>query len=175
MFLFTFFDPEPSAPEDVEAQKSVLRERFKSTGWECPRIIEELDCVQSLYFDRVSQIRMERWARGRVALVGDAAFCVSFLAGQGAALAMTAAYILAGELHRARGDYAAAFAEYHRRFDWFVRGKQQAALRFAGSFAPQSKFSLFVRNQIFRLMAFPWVADVAAGRGMVDHIELPEY
>jgi 2-polyprenyl-6-methoxyphenol hydroxylase-like FAD-dependent oxidoreductase len=40
-----------------------------------------------------------------VILVGDAAFCVSLLAGQGSALAMVAAYILAGELYRARGEY----------------------------------------------------------------------
>ena len=50
--------------------------------------------------------------RGRVSLTGDAAFCVSLLAGQSTALAMVSAYILAGELHRADGDYARAFAKY---------------------------------------------------------------
>ena len=50
----------------------------------------------------VSQIRMDAWSQGRVALVGDAAFCVSLLAGQGSALAMTSAYVLAGELARAQ-------------------------------------------------------------------------
>ena len=179
MFLFTFADPQASGPEDVDAQKSLLRKRFQSNGWECRQILDALDFGKNFYFDRVSQICMDPqnglWTRGRVTLVGDAAFCVSFLAGQGAALAMTAAYILAGELHRARGDYAAAFAEYQRRFGVFVREKQKVALRFAGSFAPKSNFSLFVRNQIFRLMAIPWVVDAVAGRGMVDHIELPEY
>jgi hypothetical protein len=37
------------------------------------------------------------------ALVGDAAYWVSLLAGQGSALAMTGAYVLAGELARACG------------------------------------------------------------------------
>jgi hypothetical protein len=43
------------------------------------------------------------WTRGRVTLIGDAAFCVSLLAGQGSALAMVAAYILAGDLCREYG------------------------------------------------------------------------
>ena len=46
----------------------------------------ELDSTQALYFDRVSQVKMETWWRGRVALVGDAAFCVSLMAGQGSPL-----------------------------------------------------------------------------------------
>ena len=33
--------------------------------------------------------------------------------------------------------------------------KQKAALRFAGFFAPKSKFSLFLRNQVMKLLDFP--------------------
>ena len=58
--------------------------------------------ASDLYFDRVSQINMAKWSQGRVALFGDAAFCVSLLAGQGSALAMTAAYVFAGELAQYR-------------------------------------------------------------------------
>ena len=49
------------------------------------------------------------WTRGRVSLIGDAASCISLLAGQGSGLAMLAAYILAGELHRPGADYVRAF------------------------------------------------------------------
>ena len=45
-------------------------------------------------------------------LVGDAAFCASLMAGQGSALAMTAAYVLAGELAKAAGRHETAFREY---------------------------------------------------------------
>lgn len=42
---------------------------------------------RSIYFDRVSQVhmgdRVGGWTRGRVALVGDAAWCISLLGGQG--------------------------------------------------------------------------------------------
>ena len=181
LFLFTFADERRDDAEagDAHAQKALLRKRFGSSGWECPQILDRLDASDDLYFDRVSQIRMDPqqglWIRGRVTLAGDAASCVSLLAGQGSALAMIAAYILAGELHRANGDYASAFARYQELFAPFVLNKQKAALRFAGTFAPKSKTSLFVRNQIMKLLTISWVADLTFGRDLSDKIALPDY
>ena len=156
-----------------------MRKRFGNSGWECPQILNALDVTSDLYFDRVSQIRMDTqtgsWSRGRVTLVGDAAFCVSLLAGQGSALAMVGAYILAGELHRAGSDYAAAFGRYQERFEPFVLKKQKGALHFAGTFAPKSKFSMFIHNQIMKLLKIPWIADLAVGRELADNFTLPEY
>jgi 2-polyprenyl-6-methoxyphenol hydroxylase-like FAD-dependent oxidoreductase len=160
-------------------QKQVLHKRFGNSGWECPHILDSMDASGGFHFDRVSQIRMPQneglWTRGRVSLIGDAASCVSLLAGQGTALAMIAAYILAGELHRSKGDYAQAFQSYQNLFGPFVLGKQNAALRFASSFAPKSKFSLFLRNQIFNLFSHPWIANKVLGMGMTDKIDLPDY
>jgi 2-polyprenyl-6-methoxyphenol hydroxylase-like FAD-dependent oxidoreductase len=179
LFFLTFADEDPSIPEGMQTQKALLRRRFESKNWECPRIMDALDAADDLYFDRVSQIRMDPqtglWSRGRVTLVGDAAFCVSLLAGQGSALAMVAAYILAGELHRSGGDFAAAFGRYQTLFGPFVRKKQRAALGFAGTFAPKSKRAIFLRNRVFNLLRIPLVADLVGGRGFTDKIELPEY
>lgn len=181
LFLFTFAAPEieETPTDDIQAQKALLRKRFGASGWECPKILDALDGVKELYFDRVSQISMGpqagSWARNRVCLVGDAAFCVSLLAGQGCSLAMTAAYILAGELHNSGPDFATAFARYQERFAPFVGQKQKSALRFAGTFAPKSRFSMFLRNWIMNLMRIPWVADLAAGSDLADNLKLPEY
>ncbi len=181
MFLFIFADQEldGKAIGDIQAQKALLKKRFGSSGWECPQILDALDAANDLYFDRVSQIRMgpqtRSWTRGRVTLVGDAAFCASLLAGQGSALAMVAAYILAGELQRAGNDYAAALARYQERFESFVLKKQKGALRFAGTFAPKSKFSMFLRNQIMNLLNIPLVADLTVGRDLADNLALPKY
>ena len=179
MFLFIFRDDDVAGSDGPQAQKALLRKRFGNSGWECPHILDALDATDDLYFDRVSQIRMDPhqglWTRGRVTLIGDAASCVSLLAGQGSALAMVAAYILAGELHRSNGDYTAAFGRYQELFGPFVLAKQKAALRFAGAFAPKSKFGLFLSNRIFNLMAIPWIADFAVGRDFTDKIDLPNY
>ena len=179
LFLLTFADSDADIPDNVDDQKALLRKRFRNSGWECPRILEALDACSNFYFDRVSQIQMSPqaglWTRGRVALTGDAAFCVSLLAGQGSELAMAAAYILAGELHRSAGDYSAAFRRYQDLFGPFVLKKQKAALSFASSFAPKSKFTLLLRNQVFNLMANRWVADLALGSSLSDKIALPNY
>jgi 2-polyprenyl-6-methoxyphenol hydroxylase-like FAD-dependent oxidoreductase len=178
LFLFTFADGNPETGDTV-AQKALLRKRFAKSGWECPQILGALDGIPELYFDRVSQIRMEArpglWSQGRVTLVGDAASCVSLLAGQGSALAMVGAYILAGELHRSAGDPTQAFARYQEIFGPFVQQKQKAALRFAGFFAPKSKASLFLRNQMMNLMRIPWVANFTIAGEIADKLELPKY
>lgn len=177
MFLFTWRDADPALPASAGEQRAVLRRCFGNSGWECPRILAAMESATDVYFDRVSQIHMEPepWAKGRVCLLGDAAPCVSLLAGQGSALAMAAAYILAGELRRAQGDYARAFTAYQQLFGPFVRGKQKAALGMAGFFAPGSRWSLFLRNQAMKMMALPGVAKLTMGSGLTDKIRLPEY
>jgi 2-polyprenyl-6-methoxyphenol hydroxylase-like FAD-dependent oxidoreductase len=178
LFFFIFSDPSPSIPDDISAQKDLLHHRFTGSGWECPQILKALESATELYFDRVSQIKMNganSWSCDRMALVGDAAFCVSLLAGQGSALAMAAAYILAGELHRAAGDYPTAFAQYQKRFGPFVQRKQRSALKFAASFAPKSRFSMAVSNAIMNLLRVRWIADFAIGRDLGDHFTLPTY
>jgi len=180
LFLFTFAGPAINAAAmNVAAQKELLRKRFGKSGWECDAILKALDRNDDLYVDRVSQIRMDPqlglWTRGRVSLIGDAASCVSLLAGEGSGLAIAAAYILAGELHRARGDYALAFAQYQELFSQFVLQKQKAALRYAGTFTPKSKFALFLRDRIMNLMTIPYIAHFAVGRDLVDKLTLPEY
>jgi 2-polyprenyl-6-methoxyphenol hydroxylase-like FAD-dependent oxidoreductase len=179
MFLFLFADENPTLPSDIQIQKAVLRERFVNAGWECAQILEALDGARELYFDRVSQIRMDPnrglWTRGRVSLIGDAASCISLLGGQGSALSMIAAYILAGELSRCGGDYSQAFSRYQNLFGPFVRKKQRAALRFAGFFIPRSRFAMRVHNQVVNLLRFPAIANFVVGRDLTDKLVLPAY
>jgi 2-polyprenyl-6-methoxyphenol hydroxylase-like FAD-dependent oxidoreductase len=54
------------------------------------------------------------------------------LGGEGTRLAMTEAYVMAGELQRADGDYHRSFEVYESRLRPFVEGKQKKPR--AGSF-----------------------------------------
>jgi len=177
LFLFVFAHTiDPVAPfPDLQKQKAMLRETFGEAKFECSRILRELDRTEDLYFDRVSQIRMDRWARGRVALVGDAAFCVSLMAGQGSALAITAAYVLAGELARSRGLHELAFDNYERFLRDFIDAKQRGAARFAAAFAPRTRLGLFMRNQLINAFAIPGLARFSFGRDIVDTLRLTDY
>jgi len=177
LFLFVFENggTGPADPFDTEAQKTALRARFTDGGWECPAILDAMDRADELYVDRVSQIRMNRWSAGRTVLLGDAAAAPSLLAGQGSALAMTEAYVLAGEIDRADGDYETAFASYESLLRPFIDGKQAAAEKFAGSFVPGTAFRLFLRNRITGLMNLPFVARLTMGSTLVDQFTLPDY
>jgi 2-polyprenyl-6-methoxyphenol hydroxylase-like FAD-dependent oxidoreductase len=114
LFLFVFRDEYLTAesPSSEQECKSVLTDVFTDVGWECPQILAAMEGVRGVYFDRASQIRMDRWTKGRTALIGDAA-CVSLVAGEGTGLAMAEAYVLAGELLDCGGDHVAAFARNH--------------------------------------------------------------
>lgn len=176
LFLFVWASDDSSAlPTAPEAQIERVRARFGKSAWECPAILDAIQGCRFTYLDRVSQIRMNSWTKGRVALLGDAAHCASLLAGQGSALAMIGAYILAGELRAANGKHTEAFSRYEERLGGFLHHKQQAAERFASSFAPRSDLGIWFRNQVTNLFSIPWVADLAIGRDLRDEIELPEY
>jgi 2-polyprenyl-6-methoxyphenol hydroxylase-like FAD-dependent oxidoreductase len=177
LFLFVFRDEYLPAerPADEEGRRAVLARVFADLGWECPRILAALRDVGDFYFDGVSQVRMGRWAQGRTALVGDAAACVSLMAGEGTGLAMAEAYVLAGELRTCGGDHAAAFARYQQRLMPLLKSKQETAAKFGSSFAPKTAFGIWLRNLVTRLLRFPFVVNFLFARALRDEIELPDY
>jgi 2-polyprenyl-6-methoxyphenol hydroxylase-like FAD-dependent oxidoreductase len=140
-----------------------------------PRILAAMENVNDIYFDRVSQIRMNCWTKGRMALIGDAGACVSLIAGEGTGLAMAEAYVLAGELQGCGNDHTAAFTRYQERIMPFLKRKQESAAKFASSFAPKSAFGITLRNFITRLLWIPVLADFFIGRAARDDIKLPDY
>ncbi|OBI21987.1 hypothetical protein A5712_13810 [Mycobacterium sp. E2327] len=176
-FLLVFTADQMSGPEPQNSSdvKKTLRQVFGDAGWECPRILGELDGAHEVYFDRVSQIVMDHWSQGRVGLIGDAAAAVSLLAGEGTGLAMVQAYVLAGELGRDGGDHREAFLRYERRLRPIVEARQRSARAFASMFAPKTSLGLWTRNQASKLLDVPWVAERLIGREFRDDIALPEY
>jgi 2-polyprenyl-6-methoxyphenol hydroxylase-like FAD-dependent oxidoreductase len=175
LFLFVFAARDASLPPSPDRQKAMLRDIYGREGWECPAILAALERSEDFYLDTVSQIRMPAWSRGRVALVGDAAFCVSLLAGQGSALAMISAYVLAGELMVAQGRYQEAFGRYEMLLRSYIARKQRGAERFAGVFAPKTRAGLSFRNWVIRAFAVPGLAKLAVGRDIADAVQLPDY
>jgi 2-polyprenyl-6-methoxyphenol hydroxylase-like FAD-dependent oxidoreductase len=179
MFLFVFRADHLTRPEpsNLDETRAVLRATFGDMGWESAQILQAMDSANQIYFDRVSQIVMNTWSKGRVLLIGDAASAVSLLAGEGTGLAMTEAYVLAGELNRAQGDFHAAFQSYERQWRPFLETKQASAEKFAASFLPKSGLGIWFRNQVMRIMNVPPIADWVIRRSMsiVDDFHLPDY
>lgn len=175
LFVFTTDHMDDPDPQNLSEVQTTLRHVFGDAGWECPEILGTLDGASDVYFDVVSQIVMDHWSDGRIALIGDAAAAVSLLAGEGAGLAMVQGYVLAGELNRTGVDHQEAFRRYERQLRPIVEARQRSARGFAAMFAPKTSLGLWTRNQASKLLNIPQLADWVIRREFRDDITLPEY
>lgn len=164
-----------SVPADGSGRKEALISACSTMGWECPAILAALENADSVYFDSISQMRMDTWAKGRVTLVGDAAACPSLIAGEGAGLALAQAYVLAGEIHGSGMDMGAALNRYEARVKPYATRKQKYAEGLVGSFVPGTHLGVTVRDLAMNLMRLPAVPRLLMGRYFRDAMRLPEY
>jgi 2-polyprenyl-6-methoxyphenol hydroxylase-like FAD-dependent oxidoreductase len=126
---------------DENEQKQFLRDTFYDFGWETPRIFNWMSKANDFYFDAITQVKMNNWTKGRIALLGDAGYCPSPLSGQGNNLAFVGAYILAGELKAAKGNYKQAFTRYNTLLRSFADANQAFGVWVSESFLQEKEVS----------------------------------
>jgi 2-polyprenyl-6-methoxyphenol hydroxylase-like FAD-dependent oxidoreductase len=153
MFVFTS-PPVAHDRHDTAWQRDLVAGAFAGDGWEVPRLLGELRRAPDFYFDRLCQVRMDKWSDGRIALLGDAAFCASPMAGNGTSMALVGAYVLAGELATAP-DHATALRRYEEEMREYVARCQKFALGGVSSLMPKSR--AFIRMRDFSLRVVPHV------------------
>jgi 2-polyprenyl-6-methoxyphenol hydroxylase-like FAD-dependent oxidoreductase len=171
--FLNFALPEPpfAAFRDPAAQRELVAAVFADDGWEVPDMVRAMRTADDLFFDVISQIRMPAWSRGRVALVGDAAYAPSFLTGQGSSLALVGAYMLAGALATAR-DHGTAFADYERGTRGFVEQNQALVAEGDALLFPTTVEALARRDALLRQGS---VTPQAAGRPEHSALTLPAF
>ena len=106
-------------------------------------------------------VKLDSWSRGRVTLVGDAAYCPSPNRGMGTASAMVGAYILAGEIAQhcgsnmkgtKKGGLAAALKSYQEKFEPFIKQATKGVEK--SGYVPSSPFTLFIMYLLVQLVSF---------------------
>jgi 2-polyprenyl-6-methoxyphenol hydroxylase-like FAD-dependent oxidoreductase len=112
---------------DLAQQKQWVAERCGWMGEPVSTLLQGLAAAPDLYLGPIAQIHMPCWSKGRVALVGDAAYCASPKSGQGTSLAIVGAYVLAEELAKDVDDHRSALQAYERRMRPFVDINQALA------------------------------------------------
>ncbi|MEU6608229.1 FAD-dependent monooxygenase [Streptomyces shenzhenensis] len=139
---------------DLDVQKQILFDTFGDHHeWRVPEILDAVARDPELYFDSVSQIHMDDWAKGRVVLVGDAAHCASNLSGRGASLAILGAWRLAQALRDHPDDLDSVYEQYEVLHRPSV-DKAQAFARPGGDLVmPATHEALELRNARLRDMA----------------------
>jgi 2-polyprenyl-6-methoxyphenol hydroxylase-like FAD-dependent oxidoreductase len=104
---------------------------------------QELGRTPAFYFDSITQLRLDSWSQGRIALAGDAGYCPGPAVGGSTSLAIVGAYVLAGELADANGDHVRAFAAYEQALGDYVRRSRTFAINMAKRLIPDSRFQLW--------------------------------
>jgi 2-polyprenyl-6-methoxyphenol hydroxylase-like FAD-dependent oxidoreductase len=150
----------PSWLEDRSASacRRELEATYRGRGRMLDEILDAFPDGESVYFDDVAQIDALRWSEGRVVLVGDAAGCVSLIAGHGASLAMFGAYVLAQELTHQSSDIARALDRYEGRVRPLVTARQKSASRTVSWCLPRTRLGALLRDQVTRTAAKPPIA-----------------
>lgn len=130
---------------DPEQQKKLVLDAYRGGAWRVPEILAKIPASPGFFLDSISRVDMDDYAKGRVVLLGDAAYG-NTLGGFGTGLAIVGAYVLAGEL--LRGDHEAAF----RRYTELMRGYAKVTKKGnAGPFlAPRKSRGIRMRNWIFK-------------------------
>ncbi|MFT3697004.1 MAG: FAD-dependent monooxygenase [Kofleriaceae bacterium] len=128
--IFSFVSEKelPYDHRDEAQQRRIIAEQFATVPWRARELLREIDHSTSFYFDKLCQIRMPQWSKGRVVLVGDAGYCASPAAGMGGSLALDGAAAFADAM-REHADLSSAFASYDARLRPFVDEIQAQAVK----------------------------------------------
>ncbi|KAH6692216.1 oxidoreductase [Plectosphaerella plurivora] len=162
---------------DVTRQKQVWTDLFRGTGWQSDRILRDLNesnTAEHFYFSEIGQVKTKWWSKGRVVLLGDAAYCPSGFTGMGTSAALVGAYVLAGEISEAcRGEGAddgvrAALQSYEETMRPYVDKAQKLIPGVPGVAFPRTWFGIWVLQSVVWLLATLRVDKIAEYFGSDD-------
>lgn len=122
---------------DQNQMEQIVASQMEGMGWRTPGLKHALIDSSSFYFDKFCQVKMSSWTKGRIALVGDAAYCASPTAGMGGSLTMIGATALADAFEKHGPNYVLAFEEYNTALQPFINEVQTNALAMPDQLLPR--------------------------------------
>ena len=159
--------------------RGFVADRYRGAGWRTDEILGHMAASDAFYASEMVRVKTEALSRGSYfALVGDAGYASA--SGSGTTLAMSGAYVLAGEVARHPGDLKAALAGYETAMRPLIDDMQKVSPLFWSVMAPQTAWGIALRNRIFQFVCWTRVLDVAqkffagAFSSSERHV-LPEY
>ena len=166
---------------DRKTQHELLRREFAGVGWQAQRLLDSMDQAPDFYFQVVEQIKMAEWSNFRVVCIGDAAHAPSPVTGIGTTLAITGAYVLAGELSKLKvGEHPSkALKTYEATFRPYVEEMQKIPFLFPAIAHPATAWKRWLLQAfvagLSQLAKIPWVANLSGDDSKDDKFPLPYY
>ncbi|MEU1397642.1 FAD-dependent monooxygenase [Micromonospora zamorensis] len=136
---------------DTVQHKGIVEQAYTGGGWIVPELIERVRDAGDIYFDAVSQVKLDTWSQGRIGLLGDAASSVS-LFGEGSSMAMAGAYTLARTLAEHRNDLGQGLKAYEYEHRKIIAPKQNGLAMAARFMVPATRFGVALRDNGARLI-----------------------
>ena len=162
-----------------EAVKRFIAEHYKGAGWKAEEAMAAMMDSSDFYANEIVQVKVPSLCKGRVVLVGDAGYAPG-PTGTGTTLAMTGAYVLAGEIVKHKGDLTAGLRGYEERMRPMVNDMQKIPPGVLNIMAPQTAWGIWLRNTIFAFAAWTNILGYAqqffsSAFANSDKYKLPEY
>lgn len=153
VYAFLVANAPAGTPGDAAAGRvGVVRGMFATFGGDAPRVLAAMgDDEATLLHHDIEEVDQRPWCRGAIGLLGDAAHAMTPNFGQGAAMAIEDAVVLARELVAHRSA-AAALRAYEARRRPRVDGLQRGARRFGAVAQWRSPVATWARDLIVRMM-----------------------
>lgn len=163
--------------EDVDAQLrrppiESLRAAFGPgpAGPVLGQLLDEFERASGSLFDSANQVRMDRWSRGRVVLVGDSAWCPTLYSGMGASMGLAGSELLSSMLEAFPDDIERALSAWEEKLRPFATSVQLDALKMRQIFTPAGELERLLRATFLRLVANPIMGSFA--RRLIDNDDL---
>ena len=162
-----------------EALKRFIAQHYKGAGWKTEEAMAAMMGSRDFYANEMVQVKAPRLHRARFVLVGDAGYAPG-PTGTGTTLAMTGAYVLAGEVSKHKGDVAAGLKGYEERMRPIIEDMQKIPPMVSSICAPQTAWGIWLRNYIFAFIAWTSILEYAqiffgGSAAGTDKYGLPDY
>ena len=169
-----------ASKSDRQTQEALLKREFADAGWQAQRLLDAMDQTPDFYFQAVQQIKMAKWSNSRVVCLGDTAYAPTPLTGMGTSLAITGAYILAGELSKLEdGEHPSkALQTYESTFRSFVEATQKIPFFVPAIAHPEVAWKRWLlhalASALSKVAAIPWLVN-RFEQSDDDDFPLPSY
>jgi len=151
LYAFAVANAARGREDPAEGRLARFRERFAAFGGQVPEILAALRGPDELIHNDLEEVRVGRWARGRIVLLGDAAHAMTPNMGQGAAMALEDSAVLVEELATGAPP-AEAIARYAARREPRVRWVQDQSRRIGRVGQLGHPLACRLRNAVARLV-----------------------
>lgn len=162
-----------------DALRKYIAQHFRGAGWRTDTLLQGMMHSEDFYASEIVQVKVPSLYNGHFVLLGDAGYAAGPTGG-GTSLALTGAYMLAGELSKHPGDLEAGLKGYEQQMQPIVKELQQIPPLIRSILAPQTAWGVWLRNYAFAFIAWTGIAEFAqkylgAAFASTEAFPLPDY